>query len=278
MDINLKSVTQLNSSSYVHWRFEIQAQLKANDVFDVADGSRQQPEDNTLADWKKKDALARSLLSKSLDDAHFNLVVACKSSADMWKALVGHYDEVSNTTKLAALEAYNDYQWKDDMTVTSYISGLMLIENKLKAQKINIEKEMIITKIVCGLPPKFDNFKQVWRIISTKDITVEQLQAQLLDVERDVGVTSSGNHGVALPSQKSREDLKKKAGLKKDRKKLQCHNCKGFGHFARDCPSEKKDTSSEGRSSSNRVAMAAEQSLKNVDDWIDDSGAYSHIT
>lgn len=157
----MKFVTQLNSSSYVRWRFEIQAHLEANDVFDVADGSRERPGDATLSDWKKKDALARSLLSKSLDDAHFNLVVACTSSADMWKTLVGHYDEVSNTTKLAALEAYNDYHWKDDMTVMSYISGLMLIENKLKAQKINIEKEMIITKIVRGLPQKFDNFKQV---------------------------------------------------------------------------------------------------------------------
>ena len=283
MEINLKSVTQLNSSSYVRWRFEIQAHLEANDVFDVADGSREQPTDATLADWKKKDALARSLLSKSLDDAHFNLVVACKSSADMWKTLVGHYDEVSNTTKLAALEAYNDYHWKDDMTVTSYISGLMLIENKLKAQKLNIEKEMIITKIVRGLPQKFDNFKQVWRICPTKDITVEQLQAKLLDVERDVNVTSSGNHGVALSGQKDQKDRevfkgKKKAGWKKDRKKLQCHNCKGFGHFARDCPSEKKDTSSEGRSSSNRVAMPAKQQLGDIDEWIGDSGAYSHIT
>ncbi|XP_011050965.1 PREDICTED: uncharacterized protein LOC105144029 [Acromyrmex echinatior] len=103
------SVCMLNDATLAH--------LEANDVFDVADGSREQPTDATLADWKKKDALARSLLSKSLDDAHFNLVVACKSSADMWKTLVGHYDEVSNTTKLAALEAYNDYHWKDDMTV-----------------------------------------------------------------------------------------------------------------------------------------------------------------
>lgn len=65
MEINLKSVTQLNSSSYVRWRFEIQAHLEAKEVFDVANGSKVQPTDATLSDWKKKDALARSLISKS---------------------------------------------------------------------------------------------------------------------------------------------------------------------------------------------------------------------
>ncbi|XP_025262916.1 uncharacterized protein LOC112637402 [Camponotus floridanus] len=161
----------------------------------------------------------------------------------MWKTLVSHYDEVSNTTRQAALEAYNDYHWKEDMTVDVIYFGTYA--HRKQAQ---------------GLPQKFENFKQVWRICPTKDITVEQLQAKLLDVERDVGATPSGNHGVALSGQKDRDDKsKKKAVCKKDRKKLQCHNCKGFGHFARDCPSEKKDKSSGGSSSDNRALNPPEE-------------------
>lgn len=51
------------------------------------------------------------------------MVVACTSSADMWKTLVGHYDEVSNTTRQAALEAYNDYHWKEDDCNVIYLGA-----------------------------------------------------------------------------------------------------------------------------------------------------------
>ena len=176
-------------------------------------------------------------------------------------------DASVNKVKLQSLrKQYENLNMKSSEKVSEYISRVILITNEMKACGETLSKQVIIEKIMRSLTPRFDYI--VVAIEHSKDLEtmkIEELQSSLeahelrliertseREVEQDLKASfvkkdqKQNRRGDRYQKpEASNSDEKYQKG--KDRRKVQCYCCKQFGHFARDCRSNKVRESEEAK-------------------------------
>lgn len=278
--------------------------LTSKEVMDVVDGTENRPTEETgvvgedVKSWKKKDALAMMLISRSLDNQHHAYVRSCKTSNEMWKTILNLKEQMTSTNILIATQEYHSYSWKAHHDVASFISGLLSLTQTMESLGKKVEETDLIGKIVHCLPDQFAVFKMTWRMTQGKDAKLYELQSLLLSTEAEMKSNrqhhDSEGTGDAFIGQNKNRKRKGFQGSKRTTKhqnsqghslktSSECFNCGKEGHFKRDCPSLK---SSETHSQGKRTGFVAKptprissQELPRVKDgWFCDSGAFAHIT
>ncbi|KRX33510.1 hypothetical protein T05_4029, partial [Trichinella murrelli] len=128
--------------------FEIEAFLEARDCLDVVGGETVCPpkDESEIKAWKKRDALARSIILRSLDDFHHAFIRSCKTSKEMLNCIVKIKEQVTVSSKLLVLSDFHAYTWKPGMNIASFIAGLNVIVNKMQSLQIELDDEIIIGK------------------------------------------------------------------------------------------------------------------------------------
>ena len=294
-----RHILQLTSNNYQRWKFEVSAILESKEVLDVVNGTLKLPDDTKVLevkDWKKKDALARTILSKSLDDDHHNFIRSCLTSKDMWSTIVSLKEQATVSTKLLANQEFHSFKWESGMSVSSFLSQLNVIAGKLESLDAKQDESSLIGKVIHCLPQEFDSFRQSWRLTSTGDSTFTKLQSELLAAEadmkaRDPLASATGDAFYGKGSSRGQGQTGTRSfggGKKKSGKEVICYSCQKPGHMKRDCPKlklkkkeqkkkQKSDSEEEDKASGYVSAMSA-YSINLEDGWIADSGAFAHIT
>ncbi|KRX34320.1 Copia protein, partial [Trichinella murrelli] len=145
-----KVLIQLNGENYSRWKFEIEAVLEARDCLDVVSGETicPQKDESEIKAWKKRDALARSIILRSLDDFHHAFIRSCKTSKEMMNCIVRIKERATVSSKLLVSSEFHAYTWKPGMNVASFIAGLNVIVNKMQSLQIELDDEIIIGKVI----------------------------------------------------------------------------------------------------------------------------------
>lgn len=301
---------QLNGANYQRWKYEILATLEFKGVLDVVNGTEAKPAATDAAglkDWKKKDAQARSIISKSLDDTHHSYIRDCPSSKEIWDKIKSMKEASSISGQLFANQAFHAFKWEPGMSVGSFISSLNVVVENLRSQGGQLETPTILGKVIQCLPKEFDSFRQSWRLMASKDSTLAQLQQQLLAVEDDMrsrGLDLTPNPaGEAFlgqkPSGQRPRNNNRNQGPRNDnrsqgpRETRTCNHCKKKGHIMKDCwtlhgkpdgqgnPAQSRGGNqanpAQGPGGKSYMALSDLRSQEH-DGWVGDSGAYQHIT
>ncbi|KRY16106.1 Retrovirus-related Pol polyprotein from transposon TNT 1-94 [Trichinella patagoniensis] len=234
--------------------------------------------------WKKRDALARSIISRSLDDFHYAFIRSCKTSKEMMNCIVKIKEQATVSSKLLVSSEFHAYTWKPGMNVASFIAGLNVIVNKMQSLQIELDDEIIIGKVIQCLPSDFDSFRQSWRLSAPKTVTLSDLTSQLLACESDQLCRSmqAVSIGEALVGKRT---TSKELNENSKKRNIECWNCKKKGHIRSECRSQRKLNSStlkDRTKSLNRTGFVARSWLdirqEPNDGWLADSGAFKHIT
>ncbi|KRY69641.1 Retrovirus-related Pol polyprotein from transposon TNT 1-94, partial [Trichinella pseudospiralis] len=267
-----KVLIQLNGENCSQWKFEIEVVLEARDCLDVVSGETTCPQkdESEIKAWKKRDALARSIISRSLDDFHH--------------AFIRIKEQATVSSKLLVSSEFHAYTWKPGMNVASFIAGLNVIVNKMQSLQIELDGEIIIGKVIQCLPSDFDSFRQSWRLSAPKTVTLSDLTSQLLACESDQLCRSmqAVSIGEALVGKRT---TSKELNENSKKRNIECWNCKKKGHIRSECRSQRKLNSStlkDRTKSLNRTGFVARSWLdirqEPNDGWLADSGAFKHIT
>ncbi|KRX69537.1 Retrovirus-related Pol polyprotein from transposon TNT 1-94, partial [Trichinella sp. T6] len=230
---------QLNGENYSRWKFEIEAVLEARDCLDVVSGetSCPQKDESEIKAWKKRDALARSIISRSLDDFHHAFIRSCKTSKDMMNCIVRIKEQATLSSKLLVSSEFHAYTWKPGMNVASFIAGLNVIVSKMQSFQIELHDEIIIGKVIQCLPSDFDSFRQSWRLSAPKAITLSDLTFQLLACESDqlCRFMQAVSIGEALVGKRT---TSKEPNENSKKRNIECWNCMKKGHSRSECRSQ----------------------------------------
>ncbi|XP_011858586.1 PREDICTED: uncharacterized protein LOC105556124 [Vollenhovia emeryi] len=261
-------VTKLSKAAYNRWRIEIRDALESHRIWEVASNVTVKPEETKtddgaitnkreIEDWKVKDSKARSIIRSTLDDATFDQVCDCESSADIMRRIKTIYEPKTLNVLLELLRDFFGYNWKPDSTVGTFVAGLKILITLLR-----------------------------WSLLS-EDVSLELFLEKLADAERNIAgrLDETPNEVFKAQSKPVSSQFKKTVERKFQGK---CHKCGKKGHMQRDCwlkekseipeiHDEKKKKSKGHKEESGLTASSVFKS-SSKDCIIADSGASVHLT
>ncbi|CAH9143229.1 unnamed protein product, partial [Cuscuta epithymum] len=224
---------------------------------------------------KKKDCKALFLLHQSVDDSHFQKISSAKTSQEAWKILEQSHsggDKVKKARLQTLKRQFELLKMMDSETIADYVNRVVSLSNSMRRCDYEVKVSDINEKIMRSLLKKFDYF--ACAIEESKDVgsmATENLQSTLeiyeqKIMERDTediqeqallvqkfkkgdarkndqkgkGKGKGKTHSIGKPDRmesiSNDENDKPKTQKKKfDKKKIQCYNCKKWGHFADEC-------------------------------------------
>lgn len=174
-----------------------------------------------------------------------------------------------------------------------FISKLSSIVQQLKDLGIVIPKEMVVTKILMGLPEEYNHFSSAWESTAEAEQTIENLTSRLVMEENRIAQQRETKLGEAFVAKKYHKKPFNKS------RSIKCFNCDEYGHYQRNCPSNRNEMASSSQdSNANRdgnsgagtsngirgkalISLAQAMAVSYVDrlvSWFLDSGATHHMT
>ena len=327
----------LTATSYARWKFDIQIILEVRDVWKVACGRDKLPaapkkpttaadgdeKSETrkaaelkyqkdcadhkviVADWTAKDAKAREILSRSLDDRHHEMIRSAVTAVGMLSTLQQLYEQKSTSNVFMATREFHELKWSSDTTAMSFVARLKGIASKLDSLGEKVSDAMLMSKIINELPAAYQILKESWEIntLSGSNLTVNDLLSQLVRME-------SGKKQEKKTTDTASAFFHKTLPVKRGPETRVCFKCNKAGHLKRDCRSkgnngqkmsfnnrknDQPQQSQSGNSSTSQSPKDAKGSnakanvthvkvgyvladMEDKDVWICDSGASHHMT
>lgn len=235
------SVVKLSANNYLLWKQSLEAYCEAKDVWDIATGEFQRPtqpqegeneEDLAvdIANWRRKDALARSIIMSSMGEGYEHLVLNKSTAFEMFSNIVNEKEKRTTSNVWQNRRKLTDLKFTQSHNMSSYFSELETCVRQLSDLGIVTEEGQLIIKVLDDLPYQYESFRQTidMQIIAGANINLKDLKTSLLlaesrlnankkDVKGEALVTSSGNRGKPRTFEK------------------RCWECNGKGHTRSSC-------------------------------------------
>lgn len=221
--------------------------------------------DAKIALFENLDRQYKYTLLLALDDKIARMVLRCKTCKELWDALISIHGKTSKENKVVtAMKFFEMHALKDD-SIQDYVSRVEETYYQLLDMGVKcFDEEILVTKIVCGLPKAYISFMSAWSNLDNDRQTMTELMARLSAEEDLKGsfnvqyeVRSYDDSGqTAMVAERKVRTPQELAELKKRTKCKQCHK---KGHWKNECP--EKEESDLVESNTTYVATAQSQTL-----------------
>lgn len=275
--LNAASIQKLNGKNYLPWKRQVTIILKLR-------GLEQAIRDEGVPEVM--DLQATLLLLEAMDDSHKLQVQAEPTAKAIIANLDRQYANRSHATKHRLLSEFMLCKKDPSDTLNQHVGKL----KEMRAALINLgerhTEEFFQVVLINSLTAEYGNFMEHWELMHPQMKTTEVLINVFSQKE-----ASSKTEPTALFSQTRKWDT---LSLEEKMKITKCRVCHQRGHWARDCPQNKKEHSKiaiEGETGSNdnhsctvtkeefAMNMTQVNQDKDLDQaWVADSGATSHMS
>ena len=115
------------------------------------------------------------------------------TAADMWATLCSLYQHKSKGNIYMIQNSFFEYKMCGGDSMNTHINKVLSMGNLLKDLGQPIAEEMLVTKIVCSLPPSYNNIIATWTNLPALKQTVSNLIVRLLQMEYLLALQGSDN-------------------------------------------------------------------------------------
>ena len=240
----LSHLQKYNGKEYNLWKFQAQAYLDGKSFMGVVDGTELMPvlppqssapvpeiqfgrtlfselppspdegpspaerEDvqNAIAEFKKKDKQAFSILIQLVDKPILHQIVNCKTSKEIWDKLALIHQRTAVQSLYQLQENYYNMRLNDNGDMATFIGDLEMLNSQIAELGTQpFSDEMVMSKMLSNLPAAYDTFQTMWKTVAPEQRTLTNLQTWLLDEERALRKRQAENtHTSAYYSRSAR--------------------------------------------------------------------------
>lgn len=258
---NTSQIRKLSSSNdWKCWKFQVTIVLKSKGLYKWVDAATPSSERGKGDDFK-----AQEILISSINQSLIHHVINCKNAHEIWSKLGSIYEQDDSIQRLKLQQSFFNYTWKN-VSVASHISDMENLAQSLNTMGDRITDELLMTKILMTLPPKYANFQTAWDSVEQGKKTLKNLTERLCLEESRIklhtGHTAETNTGHMAETNDS-------ALLSK----IKCFSCGKRGHIKKDCDKRKfqAQNSNPNHSSSSKWCSKCKKKNHNlVDCWFKD--------
>jgi putative lipoic acid-binding regulatory protein len=262
MTYSMKSENKLDgASNFRVWKTRIDLILAKNKVLDIVKGKivearirrRKKKRRNfrtlqPMEKFKDNDINAMSIIVDTIKDHLIPYISHLDSSKKMYDALTNLFS-VRNIGQVMSLKnELRDMKMNDDDSITSYFVRISQLRDQLQAIEEIISEKELVNIVLNGLPKTWDafaasmntrkeypTFEELWTCCAQEEsrISAEEKPQKKYD---DQAFTSRFKNF----RNKRKFGSRKKSNQEKDISKIQCFNCRKYGHYKNHCLELKK--------------------------------------
>ncbi|XP_010484727.1 PREDICTED: uncharacterized protein LOC104763000 [Camelina sativa] len=231
------------------------------------------------SDWTDEEQKKPKFNSRALSAIHcsvgrkqFELIQRCETAKEAWDILQIHYEgttKVQSSKKDMLASRFENLKMEEHESISDFSSNLSALAQEALTFRKTYKDQKLVKKFLRCLPPRFMGYNTALTVSQDLDNlsyseVVGMLQAhemKLNGIKKPKGIalavskdiTDQGEEDVvsllvrrfdrALRRIERGQGPRKSNSFKKtseDKKvDMQCHECKGYGHFIRECPTIK---------------------------------------
>ena len=251
---DIESLRVFDGSKFPVWKFYMELCFSTREVMSIVDGTIPRPGDDApeieKAAWQKGDNLAKQLIGSSVTLLVLENLVNCTTAASMWSTLCAFYQQKSKENIYMVQNSFFRYEISVGDTINTHVNKVINISNLLKDLGKPIPEDMIITKLICSLPPSYNSIITAWTNVPVEEQTVANLKVRLLQLEHLLALQGgelAGNSAFFTRSNKMSSSNKKhnheqsKEYIKNLKGHTRCYNCGEHEHWTAECPHPRRD-------------------------------------
>lgn len=103
---------------------------------------------------------AMFLLTSSINLSQIILLENCNLSKKIMDKLVSIYEQKSETNKMILHETFYTYKMDPKNSMSNHISNVENLLRQVREIGDNVSNVAVVTKILSGLPPKYEHLRQ----------------------------------------------------------------------------------------------------------------------
>ena len=236
------------------WKFYMELCFSSRKVMPHVTGSIPKPADDApeaekLA-WIDADNIAKNLIGASVSMSVLENLINCTTAASMWTTLCSLYQQKSKENIYMVQNNFYEYKMSVGDTINTHVNKVVSMGNLLKDLGKPVDEDMLVTKIICSLPPIYNSIVTAWSNVPIEQQTVGNLKARLLQLEHLLAMQGgdlAGDSAFFTRSNKVYSQNRKpnqeqnKEYIKHLKGRTRCYNCGEYEHWTAECPYPKKD-------------------------------------
>lgn len=277
------TITRLNASNYFNWRFRIEMLLKEKGIWNVI--NENQPATVTT-EWSKADEKALSTICLLIDDDQIQHVRNAKNAKEAWMALKNFHEINTPGNKVRVLREIMRQRADENTDMELHVNHMNELCQQLLALDSELKPEFIMSATLLGsLPSSYDPLITALEARSDGELTSTLVRSKIIEEFRRRKERDNGGQNESSALKITNTGAQKKV--------VTCYFCKRNGHRRDKCEDYKKWKSQragipERANIVNHTENFDEMLfmcrtelsclVKNVNNWIMDSGATCHVT
>ena len=297
----------LNADNWLSWKRRMLGVLSELDLVQYIQVDAEEPkpkdsnaptadENKAIKDWKDGERKTRTRLELSIGNSEMVHISGAYTAKDIWRQLTMVKESKGRSGVIAVRRTLYKMDAKDDTDLVEHIGSLRQLQEELYNMGSIIADEDFAMILLSSLPENWDQFTSSYLGSKSGDktavLTSHELIAIILDEERRQKRRTVEGEAAMKAKQAA-------ASSSKNKKDIECFNCRKKGHVKADCwaegggkegqgPKQKKGGGNRGKS--NQTQDNVNETLGDVaytsrstgvefskDDWMLDSGTTSHI-
>ena len=246
-EAGIGAVYKFTGQNFTLWKHQLCIALDGREIFTIVDGTETLENAEDKDAWKKKDNLAKWIITTSVDQTHLSMIINCKTAAEMWERLVSIHEQVSAKSIFTLIQQFVDYKYNKGDSVATHVAKIETMAQNLEDIGQKMSEEQIISKLITSLPSEYRHVLTAWKSMPPDQKTRKTLIMRIFEEEtmnKMMHIRDTEEMDSALLVRNRCDDHRREEQRKMDlenkynserirelKKKSRCHNCGELGHW-----------------------------------------------